>query len=81
MPSPEHPKATEDEQIDYWIEDIEGGVAVFYRNNDTSASVAGGSERFYRTAIGKQWAIGNAVEWARENGCGEVEYKPGGPDA
>jgi hypothetical protein len=63
------------EQVQYWIDDIENGVAVFYRNNDTEASVAGGSERVGN----KWWAIWEAHRWARENGCGEVNYEPGGP--
>jgi len=69
------------EYIDYWIDDIEGGVAVFYRNADTEAAVAGGSERFYGALVrvSKRYAIHRAAEWAIENGCGEVEYKPGGP--
>lgn len=73
-----------DEHIDYWIDDIEGGVAVFYRNDDTSASIAGGSERHYGDEFlpfSKTIAIIESARWARENGCGEVEYKPGGLDA
>jgi hypothetical protein len=58
------------EYIDYWIGDIEGGFAIYYRNADTEAAVAGGSQ---------SRSIEDAQEWARENGCGEVKYEPGGP--
>lgn len=62
------------EHIDYWIEDINGGVAVFYRNADTEKNLAAGSERFGEDRIAE------AKEWARERGCGEVAYTPGGPE-
>lgn len=56
------------EHIDYWIGEGDGWVAVFYRNNDTEASVLGASQRRgpLRVLRCRLWALRNGCGWPRD---------------
>lgn len=56
------------EEITYWIVPSSQGVAVFYRNNDTESTEAGGSRRSgpLRVLRCRLWGLRNGCGWVGE---------------
>lgn len=64
------------EQITYWIAPTgQRAVALFYRNNDTESTEAGGSRRKgpFRVSRCRLWALRNGCGWVSVGAPGETD--------